>query len=212
MEIQINGTPLDFQLENEKTLWDVFSAVSNWLTQAGLVISFGRVTKNKKFEEPSEAWHKILINSINLIEFQIDNLHNLHLSHLNTLEQYLSLVTSKLSQSELSAEKDSELSQLLSELPDLLHGILILANKQQSTIELIETLKILCLEKNIDSSHHNRLLEVLNKLQEIINQFRNEITNPTDTINSYIQSSKMTIAGLSEIAVLLQTGDDKKAM
>ena len=212
MEIKINGTPLNFQLENETTLWEVFTAVSGWLRQAGLVISYGRIAKHEKFEEPSKNWHEILIDSISLVEFKVDNLHNLHISHLNTLEQYLNLIKSKLSNVESKTEKDSELLQLLSELPELLHGILSLSNKQQSTIDLIKNIEILCSEKTIDSIHHNKLLESFNKLQEIINQFRYEISNPTETINQYIQSSKKTIEGLSEVAVFLQTGDDKVAM
>jgi len=211
MKITLNNEPFDITLENEKSLNELFSGLSEWLNKFGYEIIDMEMDDSKLEIEKFSEWGNILLENIKILNINAISGPDRYISDLQTLYQYITLLKNA-----ITANNTSLTTDLLLELPyvtsamdtyltkkDLQkYGILklqeLIANYQKGTGDKLEEKKL--------------LLEILHEITIILQNRIQEVTSPFSELQNTAELLKDLIPSISDVAVLLQTGNDKKAM
>ena len=210
MEITLNSKPFDVTLENEKNLGELFSGISEWLNQTGYEIT-ELIQDGVKLELYNDEWQDNLLISINNLDIITIPGSARYIDNLQVIYQSISLLLN-------AVDKDNSplIDDLLTELP-YITGVLdmFLSKKSISDFGKEKMLNLIDAYTNsgkIESDKKNMLLEYLNNLTLILKSRIKEVTSPYPELQETTKKLKGLIPVITDVALMLQTGNDKKAM
>ncbi|MCK5675265.1 MAG: hypothetical protein KAH95_17925 [Spirochaetales bacterium] len=210
MEITLNSEPFDVTIENEKTLHELFKGLSEWLNGSGYEIT-GLVKDKQELELNNNDWENILLDTINNLDIKAISGLDKYISDLQTLYQYVTLL-----QNAIIAENRALTTDLLSELSYITSTLDSFLTKKDlpvyGTIILQERINDFLNKNTKPEKSKNDLIEILNKLSLILQTRIKEATSPFLELQTASEQLKNLIPSISDVSVMLQTGDDKKAM
>lgn len=211
MVITLNSEPFDVTLENEKTLNELFSGLSKWLSESGFEIT-GLKQDGKELElDKSSEWEKTLLDSINKLDIKAISESDKYVSDLQTLYQYITLL-----QNAITAENIALTNDLLTELPYITNAMDSFLIKKDlpevGTVKLLERINIFKDKKEKQTENKNNLIQHLQNLSLILQIRIKEVTSPYNELKNTSELLKNLIPDISDVSVRLQTGDDKQAM
>ena len=211
MIFTLNDEPFDVTIENEKTLNELYSGLSEWLIESGLEIT-GLVQDGQTLTLSNKSeWGKFILENITQLDITAISGSDRYISDLQTLYQYISLL-----QSAIKGKNDSLSSDLLTELPYVTNTLDSFLSKKDlpkyGTLSLNECISKFKQENTNKLENEYNLLQLLNNISLILNTRIKEVTTPFTEIQNTAELLKGLIPGISDVSIMLQTGDDKKAM
>lgn len=207
MILTLNNEPFDVTIENEKTLNELYSGLSQWLIESGLEIT-GLISDGIELKPGNRNdWGGNLLADIEKLDITAISGSDRYISDLQTLYQYISLL-----QSSIKGKNDSLTSDLLNELPYISSTLDSFLSKkdqpQYGTHNLLESIS----KFKEDNKNESNLLELLYNISQSLNTRIKEVTSPFSEIKKTAELLKELIPQISDVSVMLQTGDDEKAM
>jgi hypothetical protein len=211
MTISLNGEPFDITLENEKTLNELFIGLSEWLNNLDYEIT-GFVLDGQELEISNiNEWKSTLLETITNLDIKAISGSDKYISDLQTLYQYITLLLNA-----IESENTTLTNDLLAELPYVTSTLdSFLAKKDISdsgTVKLTEHIDYFLKTDNKTSNGNRKLLKLLNNIKFILQTRIKEVTTPFTEISKTAEDLKNLIPLISDVSVMLQTGDDKQAM
>lgn len=211
MIITLNSEPFDVTIENEKTLNELFTGLSDWLNESGYEIT-GLVNDGKELElNEGNEWQGILLDTIGKLDIKAISVSQRYVSDLQTLYQYVTLL-----ENAISAGNNTLTTDLLSELAYITNTIdSFLTRKDLDTYGAVALQKHInnFQNKNMDEpAHKDNLIAILQSLSIILQERIKEVTTPLSEIQYTAEKLESLIPSISDVSVMLQTGEDKKAM
>jgi len=210
MEITLNSKPFDITIENEKNLGELFIGISEWLNKSGYEIS-EVIQDGKKLQLDNDKWQTNLLKSINNLEIITIPGSTRYIMDLHTIYQSISLLLNAL-------VKDNKplIDDLISELPYIADALDLFLSKKD--VLLFGKEKLTSLISNYTSNRENNsnikflVLEHLEELLKVLKTRIKEVTSPYPELKETTKKLKNLIPVISDVALMLQTGNDKKAM
>ena len=92
MQIFVDNKELDFQLEKEKTLFEIIDALNSWLSSEDYFITGLTVDNNETDPEDRDLLASLKIDSISVIRLTTANFLELKISQLDAVQHYFILV------------------------------------------------------------------------------------------------------------------------
>lgn len=205
MVITLNSEPFDVTIENEKTLDELISGLSNWLSESGYVIT-------DIFQNDTELtlvdgnWGDTPLDTIEKIDIKAISESDKYISDLQTLYQYITLLHNSVTTSNKSLTED-----LLSELPFIKSSIDFFFGKKNKIASETEQLEKLTI--NFSGENDNQgLILLLQDITIILKDRIKEVTSPFSALLETAEKLKDLVPAISDVSVMLQTGNDKKAI
>lgn len=205
MVITLNSDPLDVTIENEKTLDELISGLTKWLNKSGYEIT-GIVQDGLELELYNGKWSNTLLDTIEELDIKAISGYDKYISDLQTLYQYITLLHNSIKTGNKSLTED-----LLSELPFIKSSLDYFFAKENQTA--FETQQLQQLIDNSDEQNNDQsLLSVLQDITLILQNRIKEVTSPFIELHTSAEKLKDLLPGISDVSVMLQTGDDRQAM
>ncbi len=205
MIITLNNEPFDVTIENEKSLNELISGLSDWLGKSGYILT-NVIRNNEELTLQEEKWGDILLDTIEKLDLTAISESSKYISDLQTLYQYITLLHDS-----IKSENKTLTEDLLSELPFIKKSMdFFFARKNQTADETLELEKLV---SNFDRQNNGQPLILL--LQNIAGMLKNRIKEVTSPFSELFETSKKLnelIPVISDVSVMLQTGDDKHAI
>jgi hypothetical protein len=205
MVITLNSEPFDVTIENEKTLDELISGLSNWLSESGYVIT-------DVFQNDTELtlvdgnWGDTPLDTIEKIDIKAISESDKYISDLQTLYQYITLLHNSVTTSNKLLTED-----LLSELPFIKSSIDFFFGKNSKPA--YETQQLEKLISNLHGDNDNQaLILLLQNITVILKNRIKEVTSPFTALLEAAEKLEQLIPEISDVSVMLQTGEDKKAI
>ncbi len=210
MVITLNSNPFDVTIENEKTLDDLISGLSEWLNKSGYEIT-GIVQDGRELTLYNGEWSKTLLDSIEELDIKAVSGSDKYISDLQTLYQYITLLHNSIKTGNESLTED-----LLSELPFIKSSLdYFFAKKDQTAYETQQLQQLIHNfnnKKNDQSTEKEKLILFLQDITLILQNRIKEVTSPFIELHDAAGKLKELVPKISDVSVMLQTGDDRQAM
>ncbi len=211
MIITINEQEVDFTLEGEEKAFDIYKSISSFLKGSNHLIYSFIIDDLETDPEELDKWKDKKSSDITKIEVTALTEKEYLLTGLLTVAEYINLLLRSLSQN-----SKTTLDDLMNEYPSIAKNIPILIKGNHG--ELIAQYLNLTVEKSgllngifIESYKETFFKEITN-IAELINSAAREIEDPTKELHSSIGVLENLIPQLNDVSILLQTGQDQKAM
>lgn len=215
MDIFINGESLNFTLEDEKQLGEVYDNVHNWLSDQGFLVMKAEEENRDLTAEEANRWREKPLSEVISVEFEVKSITDMSFEILQPLHQYLLLLVKGIEQRNFEVLSDladdfktieTRLNQLFSSAPGKGKNSDILLFRsciQESGIFEGEI-------KNKDA--FDASLNLTRGFLSLVEERIREITAPREEFLNTIEELAKSIEPINEIPVLLQTGKDREAM
>lgn len=215
VDIFINGDSLNFTLEDEKQLGEIYDHVRKWLSEQGYLIMKAKEGDRNLTPKDEYLWRAIPVTEVDTIEFEVKSITDMSFEILQPLHQYLLLLVKGIEQrnfevlSDLAADfkaVETRLDHLFSSTKE---------SGKNSDILLFRS----CLKESglFEGEIKNReafegALNFSRGFLSLVEERIREITAPMEEFIRTIEELSKSIDPINEIPVLLQTGKDKEAM
>ena len=214
MQILINEKPIDFTLENENNLGKIITELDNWIISSGFKITSVEQDGKEHALDDISNWQDIPIDSIQQLKITASKYSEIYLIHLQTVHQFFTILLKaiEIKDRKLITELMNEYKYIIDNIGNILlePGIEDKDSTASALNALIEKTGLLkgdCLESEL-----NQLSKMLISINIIISSRMKEITDPFTELKTAAGQLKSTIDEISDVSVLLQTGQDRKAM
>jgi len=218
----VNNEKIDFTLENERTLGEVVAAVEAWLNKSNLIVASINLdlrdsAKQERdlTEEPEESWSGTSIDGIERLLITARLVTEIQFSNIQTVLSYLDLLKSA-----VEKRDQSNIEDLLQGREDTFKSLnLIYASSlNPSSFQEINDLRSLLEGAGAETilawpdGVRERSLDIIEVLEGMLSERLNEMTNPFPVLASSIRELELTSNEIKGVSVLLQTGQEQKAM
>ncbi|MAG13857.1 MAG: hypothetical protein CMN78_04615 [Spirochaetales bacterium] len=212
MEIKINKEAIDFTLEQERVLGEVVDGVEHWLATNGFTLT--EITRDDAKLPLSDRleWQNDSIETVDSLDFTA--LHPNHIAYdkLAAIQQYMDLLQ------EADAPDSPAFLDLLKGAEDVAElideamssdtvGDLSIGNRFLSLTDTKGSVGGVLAEEQFGS-----LLTYASELGAEVTARLREIADPMAEIKTTAKDLSEAIQSLSDVAVLLQTGNDREAL
>ena len=213
MDISVNGTSLDFSLEQERTLGEVVDAVADWLSRGGMVVTDARADGDDLFQS-GDDWRGKDVQAIDLVTFEANPLHLVHAEHLVTFVECLDLIVAGLEQaSAVELEAFGSLEQVTEGLRTILKRRVV-APAIREALDRFD--QLVPMVRNEPGSWDQELREQLDgyakALRAVAVALHRETVEPRALLEERTNGLADSIPAAQEISVMLQSGEDERAM
>lgn len=205
MIITLNSDPLDLTIENEKTLNELLSGLSDWLNKSGFVIT-EIVKDGMKLALYNKEWGDTLLETIEKLDIKASSESDKYISDLQTLYQYITMLHDSVINNNKTLTKD-----LLSELSFIKSSMDFFFAKTYKTAD--KTLELHRLLANFSEDDNNQqLIFLLQDITSILQNRIKEVSSPFTSLLETAEKLRDLVPVISDVALMLQTGDDKQAI
>lgn len=209
MTLTIDKTPIDFTLENEKSLTEVVESINSWLSQSQLIIE--KIFINQCDYSLKDFDTKL--EDVNQIEIETLSFKDLNIHNISWIIYFFERLTSAIS----DWNKDL-LKQVKSEIPFVLEHLPTLLSLDNCTKEEIHSNKIeqllneynffQCEESDINKS---MVLESLDSVTLLLKERLNEFTHPKEELKTSVTLLNSLREEIESVSMYLQSGKEKQA-
>lgn len=209
MEIRINDVPIDYRLEDESTVGEVYDGIESWLRGNGhrildLLLDGSSVAQDRR------SGNSQSIDEVSTLDFRVESIRQKDIDDIETIRTYLSLF-----QRVLRSGTEEQLIAVLEELPYVLGGI------RHLTPDLADLLEEALPGPMEDASSHAAALtgDVRSRaerraadLDRLMERRQREMIDPDHEMRSVLAVLSDLIDRLESIPVMLQSGAEKDAL
>jgi hypothetical protein len=215
VEIFINDEPVDFTLEEEKTVLQVFTSVRQWLAGQGYGITAVNEDGRDLIKTDPAEWENKPVTGVREIRFTVLPATEISLEKLQTAYQYVLLLTKAIDRENL--ELLTDLSKDFSSVEEYLSSLFTPggSGERRSEISLLGMYLEKSGVKNKKIEDRDALVhvqKVCKVLIVLIDERIRELVQPDKEFKTTIELLSQSTARINEIPLLLQTGKDREAM
>jgi hypothetical protein len=212
MEIRINDQPLDFSLENERTLGEVVRGLEQWLSASELVLCEARCAGRDLLAVPQEEWSATPPAEVQRLELTVRHASELRLENLRTMQEFL-----RAARAFAAAPETQGAQELERGYPFFLDSLRRHFSEAEIGVELPGLAALaagpgpeaLC---RLAPEARAALAAAASSLEQRIGLRLAELEDPRAALARLSAELEGTAAGISEVSVLLATGRDRQAM
>ncbi len=208
MEIKINDVAIDYRLEQESTVGEVYQEIESWLRDNGhrvLACFLDGVSI-----QDDGGWTDRPVDSVAAMSLTAENLRQRQIDDLETIHNYLGLLERVLR----DGNRD-QLVSVLEELPYVAEGIERRAADLSGALEdtlpgpLHDAIAHAEGVEQIDRAHAADRIALLDRL---VDQRQRELLDPDHEMRSVCTVLSSLIDNVEQVPVLLQSGGEKEAL
>lgn len=223
MEVLVNEEQIDVELENENTLGEVVHELSNWLQGMNLYITDLAVDRASHHLDEEGAWADRSISEVGQIEIVALPPWEVRLNGLRVLHNYVDALADA-----VSRESWEESREILNEYPyirqHMQEVIVDVFGRSGDTALDRATEKLDRVQKGENPSRHPEAEEEvvespahdvsvsLRQVSTVLATRIRELATPFQEAGRTEQALRTLMAELEEVSILLQTGEEQKAM
>ncbi len=208
MEILVNEQPVDVQLEGERTLGEVIKGLRGWLQETNLYITDLSVNKTEHHLDNESDWSTRAVDDITSIEIVAMPPWEVRLNGYRILHNYVHTLADA-----LEHEGSREAPELLNEYPyvrkhlDEVIAAVFGPGKDTSLDQAIQH------AQNVQSGEEAaEAVSALRHASTLLNDRIRELATPFHEARRTRHALESVVAEVEEVSVLLQTGEEQKAM
>ncbi len=212
MEIRINNETVDFTLEHEKVLGEVVDGIGEWLAINGFTMtSIRKDSKNLKLGERLE-WQDDPIEEISSIDITALHPTDLTVEKLTAAIQYLDLIKEE---GDLASPVVADLLKGVDDVSQMIDDAVLSERTGDDTFG--SRFKALAyatgiLSGNTSTERFDDFLNYVSELEVVLRSRFRELTDPVTELRACVPLLRQVLEQTGDIAVLLQTGEDAKAI
>ena len=206
MQIRVNQQNLDFTLELEKTVGEVYRELSQWLDTSGYVITRVLGDDREYNLDHKAGWEGTPLNDVSVLEVTAQSPVESMLSMYNVLFDYLELLEGTVRNDDREGIQD-----VIREYENIHSSLEQLFGKDVALLDAALRESGLTGE-SINPDYIPQLLTVIAQLKTILHDRIRELNEPVREIVTAARLLKSTIGDITDVSVLLQTGKDREAM
>jgi hypothetical protein len=207
LEIRINGEPLSFALEEERTLGEVVRSLERWLQASQLVICALRCGGRELLDLPEGEWSATPHSQVERLEVTARHASELRQANLETLREYLQAVRRFASSPDASCAEELREGHPLF-VDSLKHHF----SEAEVGGELADLSPLAAGSAGPDPESRRSLAAAAEALEQRIEARLRELEDPRSALRALSGELAAAAAGISEVSVLLATGRDRQAM
>ncbi|MDR1933277.1 MAG: hypothetical protein LBQ57_10720 [Spirochaetales bacterium] len=211
MKIFINGEALSFSLEKEKSLFDIYQALSGWAGTQGARITGLAVNGRDMDMSLSGEWGGIALDSVRTVEVRAIREENTRICGLSVIREYLIILTKA-----LEADEERAVREILKEYPYIRTGLELHVKDifADTGGRHFESDAILLEQRDspFTSAEKQSILSYVRAVSLIVQDRLQEIEEPEKEAAAVARLLLAAKPGLENVPVLLQSGKDREAM
>jgi hypothetical protein len=211
LELFINGEKIDYTLEKEKNLGDLYVSLVTLFQKEGCYMSEFMVDGQDMYPD-KPGWQEKKIDTAGRIEVVSLGSSELRVSHLSTVLNYFRMVLSAVDKSDVKGASDllSEYPWVIKNLPAVLDSV----NGELITNRINELMMDsgLLAGKMPDPDSSEMFVEEMTNFSRLLEGRIREIEDPRKEGANTIQAIQFLLPQAEEVSLLLQTGKDREAM
>lgn len=211
MKIYINQDEIDFTLEKENVLGDVFDSVEQWLSEQSYSITELFLDDQELFLTERETWEQLPFRESESLRFNALTLKELKEQNLSTILNYCRMLQLSLKEGNLEL-----LNELLGEYSYIEGSYSILLEDFSNSIKdhMAQILKENGFIPEGDRTEDNvkTVLEAFMMLEAVIQGRLDEIRTPHRSGTECYGAITALMPQMENVSLMLQTGKDKDAM
>jgi len=203
MTITINGENIDFTLEEENNAGEIIRSLSSWLEEAGMLIS-GLNINGESHPLSDSGWTAFPVNTIENISIEALSLREGRIIQLETARDFFLLL-----EAAINSGDDETFTELRTGFNDLEHILphLLEEGPNPSILPLIKD----AFTREPGHPEGVKASQALH-IAAVLESRRKEASDPESEAGSAAEALAGMAESLEEVAVQLQTGQDKTAM
>ncbi len=213
MKLTINGEPVDYALETERTLAEVARGVRAWLDQAGFMISAFRADGRDLLATPAEQWASLLVSEVGELAVEATHMGSLRMDHWRTMDTWLELL-----ERDLAADRPGgSLAELLGSLDETLDGMktnpfLPAGSADQARFDQLFRGQTAAQVSAWPPDRVSEVRGLIARMRQGLAARLADAAEPGQALSRCSAQLREQLARLSEVSVLLQTARDRDAM
>ncbi|MFO8064164.1 MAG: hypothetical protein ACQETQ_06915 [Spirochaetota bacterium] len=213
MQVLINQKQVDVELESESTLGEVMEGIRGWLNESQLYITDVVVDDEGVQLDTPHTWEQTNVDNVGTIEIRALPAWEVRSNGLGILAQYFSLLHEAVEQRD-----ESRLSQLAAEaetistsLPTYAQDLVDAEKRDDPLFRVVDAPEIR--EGRLpEDERRSRLLTYLEQAVTLLKSRAREIEEPFQEAGATAQMLRGLIPEMNDVSVVLQRGDDGRAM
>ncbi len=216
MTITINDEAIDFTLEKEQNAGAVMQAVSSWLEESGMLVKEIQMNGNTVSLIGEENWKNQPLDGIDSIDIQAVDLREARIHQLQTARDYFTLVHK--AASEAGREQLEELAGSFNDVQKLLPHLLADGSESAGPgiytegLEKAGFLPSKAADAEALPGNFEAIAGEAARMALLLDQRLKETAAPAQEALSASLALAKLAENLEDVAVQLQTGNDKSAM
>jgi hypothetical protein len=225
VRLTINGEPVTYSLENERTLGEVVRGVRSWLADAGFHVTEMKADEHDLVREAPDRWGGIEVSTVAELGVQAAHTGEMRLAHWRTVEKWLAMLEEETrallarpgSSGPAAAPGTETLSALLSDFPETLVGMK--ANPffppDATALARFEAAFQGQSAPAVAAWPSVRLQEAGSVIAELRGHLSRRVADasaPGEALRGCAARFRESVAKLPDVSILLQTGRDRAAM
>jgi hypothetical protein len=213
MHLTINGQPVSYSLEGERSLAEVVEGVRAWLAAAGFLVAELSADGQDLLKAPTEAWGARTPDSVGTLAVTATRTADMRISHWQTVDTWLGLLDQAV------ADCAVPLDDLLSDLPLTMKGFEANPFLPPGS-DLLARFTALFPPETVGGAdpaswpqdRRQEALTVIRGMRTAVQARLEEVARPKETLSRAAEALRLTLGELREVSVLLQTGRERQAM
>jgi hypothetical protein len=213
VQVLINQERVDVTLENEKTLGEVVHGIRTWLNESQLYITDVTVDEQGVALDAPDSWADTSIEDVDRIEISALPPWQVKSAGLQLLTDYFSYLADAIrnGKQENIAELATEAPNVASSLPLYARDLVDTENRDDIFSRIVDAPEIL--EGRLpDGPRSEELLGYLDQAVTVLRGRLREVASPVTESAATAETIRTLIPEMNEMSVLLQRGEDAKAM
>lgn len=209
MEIKINDMPIDYRLEAESTIGEVFIGIESWLRGNGHRI-VEVLLDGTKLGEEQRATSEHPIDRVTTLEFTVESIRRKDIDDLETIRTFLGLFRRV-----LRSGDEEQLTAVLEELPYVVGGIERITPDLAGLLEehLPGPLKDAAAHAAaLDASARAKSADRARDLDRLLEQRQRELLDPDHEMRAVCTVLEGLVDRMEEIPAMLQSGGEKESL
>jgi hypothetical protein len=216
MELYINNEKIDFSLENESNLFDIFTGIDTWLEDSDLKIHSAMVNDLSCDISDTDMSKSFAVDKINKIELSAGTFEDIALQNIATVYDFFTLLKEAL----LKRNK-TQIEELMPEysyVRTYLSTSFTGTNYESADTEHMERFYTLLYETGVlkgklpDEAQTSLIVKEIDRNLLLLAEKMREIDNPDREAAVAARLMIEFLPQVCDVSILLQTGKDKEAM
>jgi len=210
LKIIVNKEIIDFSLENEKTVGQVFDHIKKWLEEQSFYITELWLNEEEAFLHQRQNWEERDVSTIESLKIHALTKKEQMLKDLETLGHYFRMYIQALTDKNESLLRDlaREYPYIKANLPHILQLDEYLFDSQLNS--LMENSGVL--DGKIDNTDVENLIVEWQNILTLLERRRAEFVEPWEEGRRTAQTLVAMKPQLSEVSLLFQEGKDRQAL
>ncbi len=211
MNLKINGEPVNFSLEKEKTLAEVMQGIQAWLGSAGFVISSVLADGQDLLSMNPGIWAATPVDSVREIDVQALHTADMKVEHWQTLDVWLGMLADEVK------APGPVLEELLENLPETVEGMkknpfLPSGADAMERFERTFQGQGIAEIRRLSPEQRQEVAALIQTMRAELSHRIEDAAQPSAALSRCMTDLRTRVGQLPEVSVLLQTGKDKAAM